>query len=489
MRKIGLSLIATAILITGCATPEAPAPDLKEENVVKRETKYTNALPLLGQLTSMFKIPMVYVQTKGVVDDTGAATDPMNKAEIPYDITEMIKTSVNGIGGSLMLIDYDPAHQSNMMSLGYTDFSQKIKPSLVISGGITEFDRGLKTIKKGVNLDAESGNFGISGGTEDAVSMDRLAIDINLIDFDTWAMVPQMNASNSINLYMGRKGASVGFSILSNAFGYDASTKVIQGRHQAVRMLVEMSIVEALGRYMSLPYWKLLPNGEEDGVVIRNVLAMFNSAEASGQVEMIQKLLYLNGYDVDATGEDDDKTTNAINEYVKKQGLASSKMDSTLFKSLFTTIQVKNNFRTADLFGYGAQVAADAGNANVASADQANANASEPSDMTTFQEILSDKKITATGVFKNKNETIARQMAHTVAVSNLAKQVGAVLQEENTVLHNDQFDMLIKTQSKNIVKGYSVVKESYSPRSGRAEVELQLEGSVLAGQLENLLGQ
>ncbi|MBN2895846.1 MAG: hypothetical protein JXK05_08175 [Campylobacterales bacterium] len=492
-----VSLTVSGLLMlgsSGCSSPKPLAPELEQQEVQKMQTQYSSSVLELGHLSDMFASGPLYVQTKGVVDDTGISKSMSNMGEIPYDITEMIKSAVNKAGGGITLIDYDPSHQSNMMALGYTQFDQKIKPDLVISGGITEYDRALQTEKEGVNLDVEHGNVGLGAAYDQARSVDRITIDINLIRFDTWAMIPQMNATNSIKVYMGSNTANIGFSILSNVFGLNGSVKEIQGRHAAVRMLVEMSVVEVLGRYLNLPYWKVLPNGQEDPVVMQNVRKHFMSNSESGRVAMIQMMLFLHGYDMTVDGTLNTDTKNAVDDYGLKNKLDVVGINRALFEHLFLNVPITNNFRTAPVFASfkdSYKVANNSQSQNIATpAQAASANvATTPEDLVSFQEVLSDKKITASGIFIHKNEMIAKQMATNIALNNLAKKVGNVLQEESTVLNNDKMELLIKTNAKNVIKGYEIISQKYDKTSGRAEVNLQLEGSVLAGQVEALLNR
>ena len=75
---------------------------------------------------------------KEIVDNTG--TSVATSGEIPRDITEMVKSTLNGIGGNVIYIPYEPEFMTNTAGTGYSDFADKILPQVVLSGGITEFD-------------------------------------------------------------------------------------------------------------------------------------------------------------------------------------------------------------------------------------------------------------------------------------------------------------------------------------------------------------
>ena len=98
-----------------------------------------------------------------------------------------------------------------------------------------------------------------------------------------------------------------------------------------------------------------------------------------------------------------------------------------------------------------------------------------------------DKTLIATGVFLNKNETIALNMATNMAINNLAKSVGDVLQAEDSTLYNDKVHMIITTKANNIVKGFQILSQTYDLKTGRAEVTIKQDGRVLASELTKVM--
>ena len=67
-----------------------------------------------------------------------------------------MKSTLNSVGGNVQFIEYDPAYIQNQMVTGYSSFADKMIPDVVITGGITEFDRGLETRGHGTDVGAEA---------------------------------------------------------------------------------------------------------------------------------------------------------------------------------------------------------------------------------------------------------------------------------------------------------------------------------------------
>ncbi len=494
-----ISIIAST-LIVGCANPQKVDIKLKERKIVQKKSNYTASLDVFGRMTEIYASKDAKIQSKGVTDDTG--TSQATGGEIPIDITEMIKTSINKIGGKIQYIDYDPSHMSNMRALGYSNFQNKIIPTLVISGGITEFDRSLEVRGSGSDMGVEAKikgqSVGLDMGDSKKSAKSNITIDISLIDFQTWAMIPKMSSTNTVSVFSGTASSELGFSIAGASFGLNGNVKKVQGRHAAVRVLVELSIIEVVGRYLNLPYWKILPNGKVDNVVIRSISRKFLRSSDEDRVAMIQNALYLHGYDVDMTGKVDATTKAAIDKYkAKKSSSVAGYNTLPLFKELYLNVPLDNNFRSTNIFHtISTQKASQNASAVQKAAPQKKAvtnkkPVSTPTPIAKVQQapkaVKRAKSIVAKGIFVSKNETIAINMATNMAINSLAKRLGKVVQSEYSSFINDDIMMKITTDAKNIVSGYEIVSEKYNYDTGKAIVEIKLDGSIIDAALQERL--
>ena len=128
-------------------------------------------------------------------------------------------------------------------------------------------------------------------------------------------MVPKMQAINTVTVTRGKREGGVGFQIFGAALGYTSGVKIVQGRHAAVRALVELSILEVIGRYLNLPYWRLVPEAKPDAIVAENLKNSFAKADKNGQIATVQKLLGMYGFDIDQNGTLAPKTEEALRKF------------------------------------------------------------------------------------------------------------------------------------------------------------------------------
>jgi len=301
--------------VTSCGiNPQNADIDLQETLPEAKTTVFNRALSGLGRTNKIFGRGKLKVMVKNIVDNTG--TSLPTEGEIPRDITEMLKSSLNGVGGDIFYIPYDPEFMLNTASTGYSDWGNKELPDIVLSGGITEFDGALVTKGESSDFGGELERVPISleFGDQSKNSLASITLDFNLIDFDTFTGIPHMQAINNIKVNKGLRTDSLGFTVYGATIGLRGTIKKIQGRHEAVRLLVQLSLIQVLGRYQRLPYWKLLPGAEEDPVVIDLLTEDFYALTPQDRIAKAQEYLVLIGKDVVMTGKIDAKTRTALNE-------------------------------------------------------------------------------------------------------------------------------------------------------------------------------
>ncbi len=340
--KFAILVLLMPLLLVSCK--KAVDVELQESKPERKTTSYSDALRQLGRLTREFNTPPLRVQTTGVRDDTGSSA--ATGAEIPFDITEMVKSAVNSIGGNVTFVLYDPFYLKNQASLNFTTLDNKTKPDVVVQGGITEFDRALEVAGQGFDVGGEfdvgAETLGFDASSQDKESTSRIALDLNLIDFETLSAVPRMQAVNTIMVYKAAREQELGFSIFGAAFGVQGSVQKIQGRHAAVRVLVDLSILEILGKYLNIPYWKCVGEGARpDPVVLENIKDQYFMASPEEKVKLIQRLLYVYGFrNITQTGVFDAATRDALVQVKAAYGIPGDNLDEHFYEQLFLNVPV-----------------------------------------------------------------------------------------------------------------------------------------------------
>jgi curli biogenesis system outer membrane secretion channel CsgG len=318
-----LAAVAAAAL-AGCATgPNAlnDAARLYGEREAAKElptanlTQYTPALSRLGQMLDVYKDgdPVIYMQSRSILDATNLS-NPLVGAEIPGDVTEMVRTAVNRIGARVVYVPYHPDYIVSQAQLG-ARFGVTM-PDFLITGALTEFDRALTAAGRANNASIEFGSG--RGATNIGVDVKRtaiysaLALDLNLVNFSTQQMVPRIQASNVVKVlnYSSEDNASLGF--YGDAFGFKLEGKYLQGRHSAIRTLVDLSVLEIVGKATNTPYWRCIPNGTPDPVVLDNMRSSYSALPRESKIGLIQVMLRKYGQNVTVNQQLDEPTLAAL---------------------------------------------------------------------------------------------------------------------------------------------------------------------------------
>ena len=337
--KIFLPSLFFAALITSCGlNPQNADTDTNNTLPEAKATVYSNGIRKLGMLGDIFDRKKLNIMSKQISDNTGTSTS--TGGEIPRNITEMINSTLNAIGGAIVFVPYDPDFIANAMNTGYSGFENKTIPHVVVSGGITEFDRGLVTKGDGSEIGFDVGEYGADFSDNNKGSLAQVTLDFNLLDFQKLAAIPRIQSINSIKLHKSTKEDTIAFTIKGVSFGANGKIKKVQGRHAAVRLLVQLSMIQLVGRYQKIPYWNLLPGMEPDEVVLDAIKIDFSEMTPAEQTQEIQTLLYLHNFSVDVTGQENPSTTQALQKFASKSGLASPGINSRTYVKLFETVPI-----------------------------------------------------------------------------------------------------------------------------------------------------
>ena len=350
-----LALIGALLLVwalVGC-TAIAPKPEdlqLPSEPPVARETSFSEVLTQLGMQTEIYGGPLMKIQTRDLEDVTG--TSYHTGGEIPKSITVMVKSALNAIGGKVVYIPFWPDYFAGIQVSGYPVSGQKLVPDVILAGGITEFDRGLTTLDRTRNLDAETRELGDApdwfGG--DTIGLDyskgdkwnkaKIAVDFNLISYQALCGIPKMQASNGITVYKGITEEEFGFTLFGPTIGLRGSVKKVQGRHDAVRLLVQFSVIQLVGRFLDLPYWQLLEGAQPDPVVMDTLKSNYQIKDPVGRTLWLKRLLWLHGHPVAINGQMDAETKAALAKVDTSYDGESESVPVDTFLNLYLSVPV-----------------------------------------------------------------------------------------------------------------------------------------------------
>ncbi len=320
-KKLLVGMSALFFILSGCGGASVePELDASKEKI-KAPTQYTTDYDsFLRNIGNMYRVyydatNAIPFQSKPITNDTGTGG-------LPVDVSKMVITAVSKIGKPIVYIPYDPNYLINELNTGGA--INRVMPKYVISGAITEYDKGIMRKSDGGSFDFFV-PFGASNGADGSASKDnsttasRIVMDFFLIDYATQSMVSGVQSTKTITIYEQSKSKDMGFHIFGSGFGINGSVSRKQGIHAALRLLIELSVAEIISKEAGLPYWKLSKEIQVDEATIDKVYYDMDALDDATKIVLMKDYLQKYGFRIDNIEDPQlDAQTVAFYEVLRK---------------------------------------------------------------------------------------------------------------------------------------------------------------------------
>jgi hypothetical protein len=266
-RVAGMAALAGALCLAGggCSTvKDVSVEDLNKADATtagpgQRVTRYDSALEALGNMLQAYNAPLVRVQTLAINNATAGEG-------VPKDLAQIVSTALGKIQGPVKLIPYDPTYVFTEKELG--KMLDRTLPDLLVKGAITEFDKDMLEKKFEAEADAEIGRTRLGASHDRGSSGGQVALDLQVVAYQTQQIIPGVQTSNKICLMKGENNTSLNLVIEGNGLGVKSGFAKKDGIHAALRLLVEISVLELIGKYCDVPYWRCIEGAPVDQKVV-----------------------------------------------------------------------------------------------------------------------------------------------------------------------------------------------------------------------------
>jgi len=182
-------------------------------------------------------------------------------------------------------------------------------PPFDIAGAISQFDDGL--VKKQADVSGESAgtwdgrNVGGGAGASQSLGATVMGLDLHVVTTHNFAILPGVHTRNSVTLYTGGSSQSYDAGINKTGVSFSLSTNRKDPTGQALRALVELSVIELIGKLAKLPYWKCLGLDSEHIEIQQEISDWYFQLNQSNILHSTMKAqMYLRGYYVGDINED-----------------------------------------------------------------------------------------------------------------------------------------------------------------------------------------
>lgn len=293
MPVLNIKIILITIIILGLTACSVNSSSHNFSNSLEyptqNKTKATDYMGCFGDMLTTYRksgneLNLLRLAVVSVTDSTNVSTTQSNfPSEIPSDFTDMALSITSKIGGPIRIV-HIPSSQELFDAARYGAIPGKKPPflntfnathyrndTLQLYGALTEYDRILNNKTRDGDLSVEAGKgSGITNleiSATEVVNVARMTMDFRVAYAAAGDIVNNSSSSNTITVYQRGSDRSFGLSIDGNSIGYGSSSSVVDARHKAIRLLIEWGLIETLGRYTLVPYWKCLPNSKNSQLV------------------------------------------------------------------------------------------------------------------------------------------------------------------------------------------------------------------------------
>lgn len=328
-----------AALLAGCVA-EPPKPETAtvatavKTPASKTVTNFTPALRCMDDLLLAYGKKDIVITTAGIPDSTG---------KVQAGTKDMLQTAASKMSiksKALSFIDYDTS-SADLLAL-FQDvqaagaFNHKL-PNYYIRGAITQLDENA--------IDAQAGG-GISlpfldlGMSKDQVSS-VVSIDMNIGETTSRMILPGVNASNSLVITRAGNSKDVGGKIGKVGFSFNMSLNKAEGLSSGVRALIELGMIELVGKLTGTPYWKCLQVDKTNPAMLEQAREWYDGMSPQDRVKLVQRKLNGMGmYSGAVNGVASGELSGAIGKYQAENGLiADGRINFELYYSLLDAEQ------------------------------------------------------------------------------------------------------------------------------------------------------
>ena len=323
-----LALAALAAL-GGCQTMEVKKPTLEETAVIRKGpedrpqrsiTGFTQALRCMDTLMLDYGVRDITIMTEEITDET----KKLNAGTRDMLISSVSDLSRRSRAVRLVAFGKDTTNVISFLATAQSASAYQAVPLYDIKGSVSQFDENLIKNQKDVGIGFSPFiNLGIA---RDAASS-MLALDLSVLTTSDMAVLPGVTSRNSVVILKQGRGFDGDAAYHKFGINYSMNLARSEGQTQALRGLVELAVVELIGKLTKTPYWSCLgvtdPKANEE-----TRLEMFDwyHAMAATRVELIayfQNQLRRRGfYDGQIDGEFNPAIDEAIANYRAALGLS-----------------------------------------------------------------------------------------------------------------------------------------------------------------------
>ena len=304
MKTTSLLILVVALGLGACATPyrpdQADAAFASQVAPLNRPlvqpsrsfSSYSIALGCMDRLLRDMRIPTTLVTSKNIPDPSGKVT-VATKEMIITALSQMSRTSsaFRYVDYEVDLVRQDTVQNLTTLLIGANQM-QIQRPALYVSGAISFADLNVATNDLDVGTSASRLETGYSRNRNGTL----IGLELHLGEFRTRTLIPGIDSANEVVISNGGWGVDVAGRISSYGVQFNMGKEFSQGTSGAARTLVELGVIELVGKWSRVPYWQCLSLDQTHPDFQRTLMDWYRDESSEQVAKSVQAMLFSRGY-------------------------------------------------------------------------------------------------------------------------------------------------------------------------------------------------
>jgi Domain of unknown function (DUF4384) len=327
------------VFLSACASgPSQPQIDQTRENLNPKDraqrsiTNFTPALRCMDDMMFRLGIRDVTLMMEELRDAT---------QKVPVSVRDMMTSSISEMtrrsrAVRLSVFGTDQSNLAQLLQSAQKSSVFAVIPEYNLRGTISQLDEDVRKQGSSFGVLAER-IFGLRFGNETKLSV--ISFDAAMVRTDNFTLVPGVASKNTTVIARRESSAGDGQAKILNGnitFSFNAASA--EGNAQAVRNMVELALIELVGKLIRVPYWQCLGTADSDGEVRREMEDWFLSMQREELIVFLkERLRERRYYDGALDGKEDDTFKRSVRSYRSAIGLnADGAVDQNFFDAFVT---------------------------------------------------------------------------------------------------------------------------------------------------------
>ncbi len=292
LRRLARAAAAAAALmgaLAGCSTMEVKQPTQKQTEALKQGpearphrsiTGFSTALRCMDNMMIDYGVRDVSMLVEEILDQTkkvNAGTRDM----LITAVSDMTKRS-----RAIRLVAYgkDATNVISFLQTAQRQSAYEVIPQFDIKGSISQLDENVIRNQKDLGIGFQPFlNLGVS---KDAASS-ILGLDLSVLVTDDMSILAGVTSRNSVVILKSGKGIDGDAAYHKFGVSYSMNLSKSEGQSQALRGLVELAVIELMGKLTKIPYWSCLGGDPATNDEIRHEIADWYYSMAANRGEIV----------------------------------------------------------------------------------------------------------------------------------------------------------------------------------------------------------